>query len=138
MRLSLYVSDALWLRARETYRTLGNSRLVQTALECLVADGRPSYLEGPPPECRDRLRRLQERLTGEARVAYHAGYDAGLDLAEILDWWALDQLACVDWRLDQVLGSWTASGLLDDLRGVLASRPGSRASASFQAELGRG
>src|SRR5436189_226365 len=49
MRLSLYVPDALWLRARETYRIAGNSRLVQAALECLVADGRPGYLEGPPP-----------------------------------------------------------------------------------------
>ena len=137
MRLSLYVPDALWLRARETYRTSGNSRLVQTALEGLVADARPSYLEGPPPECAERLRRLQERLTVEARAAYQAGYDAGLDVAEVLDWWALDQLACADWRLDQLLGTWHASGLLDDLRGLLAERT-QPATRSFVAELARG
>jgi hypothetical protein len=137
MRLSLYVPDALWLRARETYRTSGNSRLVQTALDGLVADARPNYLEGPPPECADRLHRLQERLTHEARAAYQAGYDAGLDAAEVLEWWALDQLACADWRLDQLLGSWRASGVLDDLRGLLADRPGA-AACSFVAELERG
>jgi hypothetical protein len=137
MRVSLYIPDALWLRAREPYRISGNSRLVQTALECLVADARPKYLEGPPPACAGRLQRLQERLTVEARAAYEAGYEVGLDAAEVFDWWALDQLACADWRLDQLLGSWAASGVVDDLRRLLADRrqPGC---AGFLAELERG
>lgn len=137
MRLSLYVPDALWLRARETYPLSGNSRLVQAALECLVADSRPSFLEGPPPASAERLRRLQSRLTGEARVAYQAGYDAGLDLADVVDWWVIDQLASAHWRLDPVLSSLSAGGVLDDLRRLLAER-GQPASRDFVAELERG
>ena len=95
MRLSFSVPDALWLRARETYPIFGDSRLVQLAMECLVSDSRPNYLEGPPPESADRLRGIQARLSREARSAFEAGYDAGLDLADVLDWWALDQLAAV-------------------------------------------
>jgi hypothetical protein len=137
MRLSLYVPDALWLRARETHPVSGNSRLVQSALECLVADSRPSFLEGPPPAIAERLRRLQARLTGEARAAYQAGYDAGLDLAEVVDWWVLDQLAGAHWRLDPLLPSLSAGGVLDDLRRLLAER-GQPASRDFVAELERG
>ena len=137
MRLSLYVPDALWLRARETYRIAGNSRLVQAALECLVADGRPGYLEGPPPASAAHLRRLQARFTDEARAAYQAGYDAGLDLAEVLDWWVLDQLASVQWRLDPLLSAHTAGGVADDLRRLLVER-GDPAAATLVAELERG
>jgi hypothetical protein len=137
MRLSIYIPDALWLRARETYRISGNSRLVQAALETLLADTRPSFLEGPPPASAERLRRLQSRLTEEARAAYEAGYDAGLEVAEVLDWWALDQLASADWRMDRLLAPQSASGVLDDLRRLLVER-GRPASTDFVAELERG
>ncbi len=137
MRLSLYVPDALWLRARETYRISGNSRLVQAALECLVADGRPSYLEGPPPGSRADLHRLQARLTEAARAVYEAGYEAGLDLAEVLDWWVLDQLAGAQWRLDPLLSAHIPGGVVDDLRRLLVER-GQAASGDLVAELERG
>jgi hypothetical protein len=137
MKLSIYIPDALWLRARETYRISGNSRLVQAALETLLADTRPSFLEGPPPASVERLRCLQSRLTEEARAAYEAGYDAGLELAEVLDWWVLDQLASAHWRLDSLLTSQSAGGVLDDLRRRLAER-GQPASRDFVAELERG
>ncbi len=137
MRLSIYIPDALWLRARETYRISGNSRLVQAALETLLADKRPVFLKGPPPASAERLRRLQSRLSDEARAAYDAGYDAGLELADVLDWWVLDQLAGAHWFLDTLLTSPSASRVLDDLRRLLAERgqPGSR---DFVAELQRG
>jgi hypothetical protein len=137
MRLSFSVPDALWLRARETYPIFGDSRLVQVAMECLISDSRPNYLEGPPPQSADRLRGLQARLSSEARSAFEAGYDAGLDLAEVLDWWTLDQLAAAHWHLDELLSSPAAAGLADSMRALLVQRD-DQASASFVAELDRG
>ena len=137
MRLSFSVPDALWLRARETYPIFGDSRLVQIAMECLVADSRPNYLDGPVPEAADRLRQLQARLSREARSAFEAGYDAGLELAEVLDWPAFDALAAAHWRLDDVLSSPGSGGLADSLRALLAERT-DEASTSFVAELERG
>jgi hypothetical protein len=137
MRLSFSVPDALWLRARETYPMFGDSRLVQVAMECLISDSRPDYLEGPPPESADRLRGLQARLSREARSAFGAGYDAGLDLADVLDWWTLDQLAAARWHLDDLLSSPAAAGLADSMLALLVQRD-DQASAGFVAELERG
>lgn len=137
MRLSFSVPDALWLRARETYRIFGDSRLVQVAMECLISDSRPNYLEGPPPESADRLRGLQARLSREARSAFEAGYDAGLDLADVLDWWTLDRLAAAHWHLDDLLSSPAGAGMADSMRTLLGRRD-DQASASFVAELERG
>jgi len=137
MRLSFSVPDALWLRARETYPIFGDSRLVHVAMECLISDSRPNYLEGPPPESADRIRGLQARLSREARSVFEAGYDAGLDLADVLDWWTLDQLAAAHWHLDDLLSSPAAAGLADSMRALLVQRD-DQASASFVAELERG
>jgi len=137
MRLSFSVPDALWLRAREAYPIFGDSRLVQVAMECLIADSRPAYLEGPPPESADRLRGLQVRLSREARSAFEMGYDAGLELAEVLDWRTLDRLAAAHWRLDDVLSSPGSGSLADRLGALLAERT-DEASACFVAELERG
>lgn len=137
MRLSFSVPDALWRRARETYPMFGDSRLVQVAMECLISDSRPNYLEGPPSESADRLRGLQARLSREARSAFEAGYDAGLDVAEVLDWWTLDQLAAAHWHPDDLLSSPATAGLADSMRALLVQRD-DQASAGFVAELERG
>ena len=137
MKLSFSVPDALWLRARETYPICGDSRLVQAAMECLIADSRPNYLEGPPPEAADRLRCLRVRLSSQARAAFEAGYDAGLDLADVLDWWVLDRLAKAQWRPDDLLSSPSACGLAESMRALLDERSGP-ACAGFVAELERG
>lgn len=137
MKLSFSVPDALWLRARETYPIFGDSRLVQAAMECLIADSRPNYLEGPPPESTDRLRRLRVRLSSEARAAFEAGYNAGLDLAEVLDWWVLDRLAAAHWHLDDLLSSQSACGLAESMRTQLVERS-DQACAAFVDELERG
>lgn len=136
MKLSFSVPDALWLRARETYPIFGDSRLVQVAMEYLIADSRPNYLEGPPPESADRLRCLRARLSSEAQAAFESGYDAGLGLAEVLDWWILDRLATAHWRLDDLLSSRSAHGLAESMRGLLVERE-DQACAGFVAELER-
>lgn len=136
MRLSLSVPDALWLRARETYPIFGDSRLVQAAIECMIADSRPNYLEGPPPEAADRIRRLQTRLTSEARSAFNAGYDSGLALAEVVDWSILEQLAAAHWRLDDLLNAPRPGGLADSMRALLVER-NDQPTAQFIAELER-
>lgn len=137
MKLSFSVPDPLWLRARDAYPICSDSRLVQAAIECLIADSRSNYLEGPPPESAGRLGCLRVRLSSEARAAFEAGYDAGLDLADVLDSWVLDRLATAQWRLDDLMGSQSALGLAECMRARLVERGGS-ACASFVAELGRG
>src|ERR1041385_4669924 len=58
MRLSLSVPDALWLRACEACPDTPPSRLVQAALEHLLADAETGYVPGPPAGAGERLRRL--------------------------------------------------------------------------------
>src|SRR2546427_543672 len=70
MRLSLPARDALWLRACETCPATPPSRLVQAALEHLLADAETGYVPGPPAGAGERLRRLERRLRSEARSAY--------------------------------------------------------------------
>lgn len=120
MRLSLSVPDALWLQACEAYRLWAPSRLVQAALAALVADPWPDDLQGPPAAARQRLARLQDRLRAEARAAYEEGYEAGLGLADVLDWWVVEQLADADWRLDRLPARGRTNPVLDELRRGLA------------------
>ena len=61
MRLSLSVPDALWLRACRACPAAPPSRLVQAALENLLADAETGYLPGPPAGAAERLRRVARR-----------------------------------------------------------------------------
>jgi len=90
MRLSLSVPDELWLRACETCPATPPSRLVQAALENLVSGAETGYAPGPPAGAEERIRRLEGRLREEARAAYQDGYETGLDLADVLEWWVLE------------------------------------------------
>lgn len=118
MRLSLSVPDALWLRARGACPATPPSRLVQAALEHLLADAETGFAPGPPAGAGPRLRRLERRLRGEARAVYDEGYETGLDLADGLEWWALERLAAAGSR-PRSAGS--ADPVLDELRGHLAA-----------------
>jgi len=120
LRLSLSVPDALWLRVCEAYPATPPSRLVQAALDWLVAEAETRYSAGPPAGAGDQLRRLSLRLRDEARALYEEGYQTGLELADVLEWWALEPLAAVDWRLDALVRSGRASAVVDELRGRLA------------------
>jgi hypothetical protein len=120
MRLSLSVPDALWLRARETCPATPPSRLVQGALERLLADAETGYVPGPPAGAGERLQNLEQRLRGEARQAFEEGYATGLELADVLEWWALERLAAADWRLESLMRTGPTSAVLDELRGRLA------------------
>jgi hypothetical protein len=129
MRLSLSVPDALWLRARETCPATPPSRMVQSALERLLADVDTGYVAGPPAGADGRIQELERRLRSEARQAFEEGYATGLELADVLEWWALERLAAADWRLEGLTRSGDASGaVLDELRGRLAEsdRPAAR------------
>jgi hypothetical protein len=137
MRLSLSVPDALWLQACEAYRLSAPSRLVQAALESLVADARVDDLQGPPADSRDRLGRLQDRLRGEARAAYEEGYQAGLELAEVVEWWVVEQLADAGWSLDRLGTRGRAGPVHDELRRHLAGRT-SPSAAALISDLERG
>jgi hypothetical protein len=44
---------------------------------------------------------LRRRLSREARRAYEAGYQQGLEVAKKLQWVDLDALAGMDWDLDK-------------------------------------
>ena len=139
MRLSLSVPDALWLRVCEAYPATPPSRLVQAALDWLVAEAETGYTAGPPAGAGEGLRRLTARLRDEARGLYEAGYQTGLELADVLEWWALEPLAAADWRLDALVRSDRAGAVVDELRGRLAASE--RAAArdlAAELEPGRG
>jgi hypothetical protein len=136
MRLSLSVPDALWLRVCEAYSATPPSRLVQAALDRLVAEAGSGYVAGPPAGSGDRLHELARRLRGEARATYGDGYQAGLELADVLDWWVLEPIAAADWRLETLARAGRATAALDELREHLGAseRPAAR---DLAAELER-
>ncbi len=138
MRLSLSVPDALWLRVCEAYPATAPSRLVQAALDWLVAEAETGYMAGPPAGTGEVLQRLSLRLRDEARGAYEDGYQTGLEFADVLEWWALEPLAAAGWRLETLVRSGSAA-VLDELRGRLAAsdRPAARELA-LELEPGRG
>jgi hypothetical protein len=130
--LSLSVPDALWLRVCEAYPATPPSRLIQAALDWLVAEAETGYRAGPPDGAGELLRELSARLREEARLAYEEGYQSGLELADVLEWWALEPLATADWRLETVVRSGRAVAAVDELRIRLTAseRPAARALAA--------
>ena len=121
LRLSLSVPDALWLRVCEAYPATPPSRLVQAALDWLVAEAETGYSAGPPAGAGEPLRQLSQRLRDEARELYEAGYRTGLQLADVLEWWALEPLAAADWRLDALVRSGRSGAAVDELRSRMSA-----------------
>jgi hypothetical protein len=87
-KLSVYVTDELWQRAKAVSRPgrakQNNSQVVQWALEQLVNEQetrRASFASAAAPDSA-RLAQVIERLLTEAKAEYESGYSAGLELAE--------------------------------------------------------
>jgi hypothetical protein len=87
-KLSVYVTDELWQRAKTVPRPGGdkpnNSQVVQWALEQLVKEQetRRAALSSSAAPDTARLASVVERLRAEAKAEYEQGYSAGLELAE--------------------------------------------------------
>jgi hypothetical protein len=115
MHISAYVPDGLWSAACATYPTEKASSITRRAVESLIE----AHADGPIRLDADQVRLTQaatDRLCLDAARWADLGYAAGLQLAQSLEWWALDQIANVGWTLAEMpsLSSW--SMIRDDLR----------------------
>jgi hypothetical protein len=134
MHISAYVPDGLWSAACAAYPTEKPSSIARHAVEALIE----AHADGPIPLGADHARLTRaavERLRVDAERWADLGYRAGLQLAQSLEWWALDQIANVGWTFAEMpsLSSW--SMVRDDLRGALAFAGGF--AADLLAELDR-
>lgn len=100
-RLSVYVSDDLWQRAIHAGATESPSQLVQKALNRLVSEAarRDAPFRVAAPTNTKRLSEIAARKRAEATEHYRLGYEAGLKIAELLPWGALDRFSEVDFDL---------------------------------------
>ncbi len=134
MHISAYVPDGLWSAACAAYPTEKPSSIARLAVEALIE----AHADGPVRLDAEHARLTSaavERLRGDAGRWAELGYRAGLQLAQSLEWWALDQLANVGWTFAEMptLSSW--SMVRDDLRGSLVFAGGF--AAGLLAELDR-
>jgi hypothetical protein len=134
MHISAYVPDGLWSAACAAYPTERPSSIARYAVESLIE----AHADGPIRLGADQVRLTQsaiEQFRVDAARWADLGYRAGLQLAQSLEWWALDQIANVGWTLAEMptLSSW--SMIRDDLRGSLLFAGGF--AACLVAELDR-
>ena len=118
MHISAYVPDGLWSAACAAYPTERPSSIARHAVESVIE----AHADGPIRLDAEQLRLTQaaiDRFSVDAARWAALGYRAGLQLAQSLEWWALDQIANVGWTLAEMptLSSW--SMIRDDLRGAL-------------------
>jgi hypothetical protein len=119
MHISAYVPDGLWSAACAAYPTEKPSSIARHAVEALIE----AHADGPVRLDADQARLTRaavDRLRIDAERWADLGYRAGLQLAQSLEWWALDQIANVGWTFAEMpdLSSW--SMVRDDLRDSLA------------------
>ncbi|MCU0483223.1 MAG: hypothetical protein MUC54_02960 [Chloroflexi bacterium] len=98
-KLSLYIPDDLWRRARAVDPNLNQSQVAQQALRQWV-EVRPaqgSQVFEPPADSVTVPDGLVQRLATEAREQYQAAYRAAFQLAERISWGSLDELASRGW-----------------------------------------
>ena len=134
MHISAYVPDGLWSAACAAYPAERPSSIARHAVESLIE----AHANGPIRLGPDQARLTQaaiDRFSVDAARWSALGYRAGLQLAQSLEWWALDQIANVGWTLAEMpsLSSW--SMIRDDLRGSLVFAGGF--AACLVAELDR-
>jgi hypothetical protein len=134
MHISAYVPDGLWAAACAAYPAERPSSIARQAVEALIE----AHADGPIRLNADQRRLTQaaiDRLRADAERWADLGYHVGLELAQSLEWWALDQIANVGWTLAEMpsLSSW--SMIRDDLLGFLAFGDG--LAACLVAELDR-
>jgi hypothetical protein len=98
-KLSLYIPDDLWERARAVDPSLNQSQVAQRALQHWL-ETRPTG-ESPaferPADAVPVPEGLVQRFAGEAREQYQAAYRAAFQLAERISWRSLDELASRGW-----------------------------------------
>lgn len=96
MKFSVSVPDDLWEAARTVIAGDSPSGVVQEALRRVSSEqaGEPSYAEPPAMEgeLAASLAATRERLLGEARGLYQAGYRKGVELASRLNWGQLSSI----------------------------------------------
>jgi len=98
-KLSLYVPDDLWSRARSVDPTLNQSQVAQRALQHWIEaqpSRQPQAFE-PPADAVPVLDGLVQRFASEAREQYQAAYRSAFQLAERISWGSLDELASRGW-----------------------------------------
>jgi len=98
-KLSLYIPDDLWNRARAVDPALNQSQVAQRALRHWIdaQEARPPAAFEPPPDAAPPSEGLVRRFANEARDQYQAAYRAAMELAERLSWRSLDDLASRGW-----------------------------------------
>ena len=92
MHISAYVPDGLWSAACAAYPTERPSSIARHAVESVIE----AHADGPIRLDAEQLRITQaaiDRFSGDAARWAALGYRAGLQLAQSLEWWALDQIA---------------------------------------------
>jgi hypothetical protein len=119
MHISAYVPDGLWSAACAAYPAERPSSIARQAVEALIE----AHAHGPIRLDADQLRLTQlavDRLRTDAAKWSELGFHTGLQLAQSLEWWALDQIANVGWTLAEMpsLSSWSI--IRDDLGASLA------------------
>src|SRR5438132_2967428 len=101
-KVSVYVPDDLWDRAREANSGLNPSQMVQEGLRGLVSTGKtPSFASNRAALAHGVADRLLHRMAQEARQSYEYGYEHGLKVADRLRWDQLDDLASNEWNPDR-------------------------------------
>ncbi|MBP1704794.1 MAG: hypothetical protein H6Q36_533 [Chloroflexi bacterium] len=98
-KLSLYVPDDLWNRARAVDPGLNQSQVAQRALQHWIETrpGPGSQAFEPPADSVPVPDSLVQRFAGEAREQYQAAYRTAFQLAERISWRSLDELASRGW-----------------------------------------
>src|SRR5689334_21928321 len=101
MKLSASVPDELWDEARSLAQDSTTSAVIQEALRRWVNQSRPAsqYAEGLPEDVVAALHQTRERLGEEAQMESKRGYVYGVQCAQRLPWWAIEDLAD-DFRFD--------------------------------------
>lgn len=109
-KMSVYVSDELWDKARLASGERVTSRLIQRALELLVereSAGR-TYKESRPAGSEATLALLRDIYSDQARIHQERGYQAGLNYlnANRVPWGVFQDLADADFDLNRWLQPW--------------------------------
>jgi hypothetical protein len=98
-RLSVYVPDDLWDRARQVSADPSASAVVQAGLQALVASEATRPVFAAPPPDSPGIADLRMRLSREGKDEYERAYRAGIELAAKLPFRELDKLSALGWNL---------------------------------------
>lgn len=116
-KLSVYVTDELWDKARAASGEHNTSQLIQRALELMVERERTgeTYKESRPAGSEATLALLRGIYSDQARIHLERGYQAGLNFltANRVPWGAFLELADDGFDLKKWLQGWKNTYLAD-------------------------